>query len=58
MQQQVFEFVQDGSQAPPFSLDPRIEEEVVRLMAAAILAVLEKGTVKSDGDTRRRQDQD
>ena len=58
MQQQVFEFVQDGSQAPLISLDPRIEEEMAKLMAAAILAVLEKGTVKSDDDARRRQDQD
>lgn len=48
MQQQTFDFAWEGNDASPVRLDPRVEQEVAKLMAAAIVAVSVKGEDQAD----------
>jgi hypothetical protein len=57
VRQQVFEFAQETLEAPPIPLDPRVVDEVVRLMAMAIVAVTEEGA-GNDGSTNPSAEQD
>ncbi len=59
MRQQVLEFVLEASTAPQVSLDRRVVEDVVRHMAAVIVAVYEEGADKTDDkSSSEQQDQE
>jgi hypothetical protein len=59
VRQQVLEFVLDTSAAPHIPLDRRAVEDVVKHMAAAIVAVYEEGVNESDDEPSiEQQDQE
>jgi len=59
MRQQVFDFVVESWATRGIPLDPAIVEDVVELMAAAIVAFYERGIEESnDEPSRTRQDHD
>ncbi len=55
MQQQTFDFVQEACAASPVRLDPRVAQEVAKLVAAAIVAVSVKGEEPSDDESSEQQ---
>jgi len=58
MRQQDFDFVLEASATVPIPLDPRTVEDVVKLMATAIVAVYSKGKDKTHGESSGdREDQ-
>lgn len=59
MRQRVLEFVLDVSAGPRVPLDRRAVEDVVRHMAAAIVAVCEEGVDEPDDEpSSQQQDQE
>jgi hypothetical protein len=59
MRQQVLDFVLEAATTPRIPLEGRAVEDVVRLMATAIVAVCEKGANDPDGEPpREQQDQE
>jgi hypothetical protein len=54
MQQQTFDFAREGY-ASPVGLDPRVAQEVAKLMAAAIVAVSVKREEQSDDESSEQQ---
>jgi hypothetical protein len=59
VRQQVLEFVLDTSSAPHIPLDPRAVENVVKHMAAVIVAVYEEGAEEPDDEPSiEQQDQE
>ena len=55
MQQQTFDFAREAYVASPVRLDPRVAQEVTKLMAAAIVAVSVKGEEPSDDESSEQQ---
>ena len=48
MQQQTFDFAWEANDTSPVRLDPGVEQEVAKLMAAAIVVVSAKGEEQAD----------
>ena len=53
--QQTFDFARETYAASPVQLDPRVAQEVAKLMAAAIVAVSVKGEEQSDDESSEQQ---
>ena len=55
MQQQTFDFARETYAASPVRLDPRVAQEVTKLMAAAIVTVSVKRKEQSDDESSGQQ---
>lgn len=51
MRQQMFDFILEAHGKPMMRFDPEREQELVRLMAAALIAVFGAGEEATDGES-------